>query len=452
MSYRNPGRTPIEDFSAGVSSFQASFDKYAGKVKEIKDLQAKEQKEIDDANAAFAAGKNSVIESAYKISQSMGNATRGLVEGIINDIPSGGFASLSGAEKENVFSQLRLIKQASEGLNYDADNPGNSRELIDVFNKLRNQEIDWEADVQNKTLKLGGYSIGQLQSMINAAGQFKEDESLEADTLLSMRKFVQQGIKNHRENGGQITDDFINGLTDRAAKLYVKPDNPSWSYVWQNSMGQNDKRIQGFDAYDYRYNEYDIDDADTRDAFRLNRNLIIENYMVDQLKNEPGLYNYFVPKPKTVSGTSTRMTAGERKSADLKAGGQQIIDEILERDPQTGLQTPILSELERYFEPQGGQVTFLQRERAGEPADKRIVQITLPPGKEGEAPSVFKFDLNRKEGVLQLADVISEARYSGKDLLDVQRTFRDYVEQRRTSRMSAADMIKKYSQPTNIVE
>ena len=261
MSYRNPGRTPIEDFSAGVSSFQASFDKYAGKVKEIKDLQAKEQQEIDDANAAFAAGKNSVIESAYKISQSMGNATRGLVEGIINDIPSGGFASLSGAEKENVFSQLRLIKQASEGLNYDADNPGNSRELIDVFNKLRNQEIDWEADVQNKTLKLGGYSIGQLQSMINAAGQFKEDESLEADTLLSMRQFVQQGIKNESANGGAITDDFINGLTERAAKLYVKPDNPSWAYVWQNSMRQNDKRIQGFDAYDYRYNEYDIDDA-----------------------------------------------------------------------------------------------------------------------------------------------------------------------------------------------
>lgn len=446
MSYRNPGRTPIEDFSAGVSSFQASFDKYVGKVKEIKDLQAKEQQEIDDANAAFAAGKNSVIESAYKISQSMGNATRGLVEGIINDIPSGGFASLSGAEKENVFSQLRLIKQASEGLNYDADNPGNSRELIDVFNKLRNQEIDWEADVENKTLKLGGYSIGQLQSMINSAGQFKEDESLEADTLLSMRQFVQQGIKNERANGGAITDDFINGLTERAAKLYVKPDNPSWAYVWQNSMGQNDKRIQGFDAYDYRYNEYDIDDADTRDAYRLNRNLIIENYMVDQLKNEPGLYNYFREKPKAVSTTSTRMTVGERKSAQLTGEAQQIIDEILETDPETGLQTPVISELKRYFEPSGGQVTFLQKERAGEPADKRIIQITLPAEKEGEAPSVFKFDLNRKEAVLQLADLIAEARYSGKDLQEVQRTFKDYVEQRRKGRMTPADYLKLYSQ------
>jgi hypothetical protein len=446
MSYRNPGRTPIEDFSAGVSSFQASFDKYAGKVKEIKDLQAKEQQEIDDANAAFAAGKNSVIESAYKISQSMGNATRGLVEGIINDIPSGGFASLSGAEKENVFSQLRLIKQASEGLNYDADNPGNSRELIDVFNKLRNQEIDWEADVKNKTLKLGGYSIGQLQSMINAAGQFKEDESLETDTLLSMRNFVQQGIKNQSANGDPITDDFINGLTERAAKLYVKPDNPSWSYVWQNSMRQNDKRIQGFDAYDYRYNEYDIDDADTRDAFRLNRNLIIENYMVEQLKNEPGLYNYFKEKPKAVSTASGKMTAGERKSAELTEEAQQIIDEILKRDPETGLQTPVISELERYFEPTGGQVTFLQKERAGEPADKRIIQIALPPEKEGEAPAVFKFDLNRKEAVLQLADLIAEARYSGKDLQKVQRTFKDYVEQRRKGRMTPADYLKLYSQ------
>ena len=41
---------------------------------------------------------------------------------------------------------------------------------------------------------------------------------------------------------------------------------------------------------------------------------------------------------------------------------------------------------------------------------------------------------------------MAEARYSGKDLQEVQRTFKDYVEQRRKGRMTPADYLKLYSQ------
>jgi len=304
MSYRNPGRTPIEDFSAGVSSFQASFDKYAGKVKEIKDLQAKEQKEIDDANAAFAAGKNSVIEAAYKQSESAGKAVTDLINGIVSGLGEGGFGKLSGVEKQDYLSQLRLIKQSTESLNYDPDNPGNSKELIELFSKLRNQEIGWQADVENKTLKLGDYTTGQLQAMITAAGEFKEDPNLERDTLKEMDMFVQQQIKNARDNNQQITPEMIDELINIAAKQKVFPDNKSWSYVWQNSMDQNDKNLMGYPAYDYRYNEFDLDDADTREAFRLNRNLTIEKYMADKLRQQGAYFNLYKPKPKTVTGKS----------------------------------------------------------------------------------------------------------------------------------------------------
>lgn len=339
MSYRNPGKTPIQDYTAGLTAFQTTFDKYAGKVKEIKDLQAKEQKEIDDANAALAAGKNSVIEAAFKISQSMGDATRSLVEGIINNIPSGGFASLSGAEKENVFSQLRLIKQASDGLNYNPDNPGNSKELLDLFNKLRNQEIDWQADIENKTLKLGDYSIGQLQAMITSAGEFKEDPDLEMDTLNEMDKFVQTQIKNARDNQQEVTPEMVDQLIDIAAKQKVFPDNKSWSYVWQNAMDQNDKNLMGYPAYDYRYNEFDLDDADTREAFRLNRNLTIEKYMSDKLKQQANYFNLYKEKPKTTtagSKSSTIRSSNEQQGADL---ARQYYKEFIDVPDDTQIQS-----------------------------------------------------------------------------------------------------------------
>lgn len=338
MSYRNPGKTPIQDYTAGLTAFQTTFDKYAGKVKEIKDLQAKEQKEIDDANAALAAGKNSVIEAAFKISQSMGDATRGLVEGIINNIPSGGFASLSGAEKENVFSQLRLIKQASDGLNYNPDNPGNSKELLGLFNKLRNQEIDWQADIENKTLKLGDYSIGQLQAMITSAGEFKEDPDLEMDTLNEMDKFVQTQIKNARDNQQEVTPEMVDQLIAIAAKQKVFPDNKSWSYVWQNAMDQNDKNLMGYPAYDYRYNEFDLDDADTREAFRLNRNLTIEKYMSDKLKQQANYFNLYKEKPKTTTAGSRSSTSGssnEQQGADL---ARQYYKEFVDVPDDTQIQ------------------------------------------------------------------------------------------------------------------
>lgn len=304
MSYRNPGRTPIVDYTAGLRAFQESFNTYAGQIKQIKDLQEKEQKEIDDANAMLARGKNSLIEAAFKQSESIGNATKQLADDIIADIGPGGFAGLTGAEKENTLSQFRLIKQAAEGLNYDPDNPTNSGELIELFGKLRREEIQWEADNENKTLKLGDYSIGQIQQMINMANDVKEDEDLVLDTKKQMAGYVQRIIKNQRENGLPITDEFIEQATLNAADMFVNSDNKSWAYVWQNEMRNQDKQIPGFDASDYRYNEYDIDDADVRDAYRTNRSLIIKNFMIEQMKYEPGMYNLYKPKPKTGTGES----------------------------------------------------------------------------------------------------------------------------------------------------
>ena len=304
MSYRNPGRTPIVDYTAGLRAFQESFNTYAGQIKQIKDLQEKEQKEIDDANAMLARGKNSLIEAAFKQSESIGNATKQLADDIIADIGSGGFAGLTGAEKENTLSQFRLIKQAAEGLNYDPDNPTNSGELIELFGKLRREEIQWEADTENKTLKLGDYSIGQIQQMINMANDVKEDEDLVLDTKKQMAGYVQRIIKNQRENGLPITDEFIEQATLNAADMFVNSDNKSWAYVWQNEMRNQDKQIPGFGASDYRYNEYDIDDADVRDAYRTNRSLIIKNFMIEQMKYEPGMYNLYKPKPKTETGES----------------------------------------------------------------------------------------------------------------------------------------------------
>ena len=304
MSYRNPGRTPIVDYTAGLRAFQQSFNTYAGQIKEIKDLQEKEQKEIDDANAMLARGKNSLIEAAFKQSESIGNATKQLADDIIADIGPGGFAGLTGAEKENTLSQFRLIKQAAEGLNYDPDNPTNSGELIELFGKLRREEIQWEADNENKTLKLGDYSIGQIQQMINMANDVKEDEDLVLDTKKQMAGYVQRVIKNQRENGLPITDEFIEQATLNAADMFVNSDNKSWAYVWQNEMRNQDKQIPGFDASDYRYNEYDIDDADVRDAYRTNRSYIIKNFMIEQMKYEPGMYNLYKPKPQTATGKS----------------------------------------------------------------------------------------------------------------------------------------------------
>ena len=252
----------------------------------------------------LARGKNSLIEAAFKQSESIGNATKQLADDIIADIGSGGFAGLTGAEKENTLSQFRLIKQAAEGLNYDPDNPTNSGELIELFGKLRREEIQWEADTENKTLKLGDYSIGQIQQMINMANDVKEDEDLVLDTKKQMAGYVQRIIKNQRENGLPITDEFIEQATLNAADMFVNSDNKSWAYVWQNEMRNQDKQIPGFDASDYRYNEYDIDDADVRDAYRTNRSLIIKNFMIEQMKYEPGMYNLYKPKPKTGTGES----------------------------------------------------------------------------------------------------------------------------------------------------
>ena len=322
MSYRNPGRTPIVDYTAGLKAFQQSFNTYAGQIKQIKDLQEKEQKEIDDANAMLARGKNSLIEAAFKQSESIGNATKQLADDIIADIGPGGFAGLTGAEKENTLSQFRLIKQAAEGLNYDPDNPTNSGELIELFGKLRREEIQWEADTENKTLKLGDYSIGQIQQMINMANDVKEDEDLVLDTKKQMAGYVQRVIKNQRENGLPITDEFIEQATLNAADMFVNADNKSWAYVWQNEMRNQDKQIPGFDASDYRYNEYDIDDADVRDAYRTNRSLIIKNFMIEQMKYEPGMYNLYKPKPKTETGKSSSGSGASNEEQGLNLARQ----------------------------------------------------------------------------------------------------------------------------------
>lgn len=322
MSYRNPGRTPIVDYTAGLKAFQQSFNTYAGQIKQIKDLQEKEQKEIDDANAMLARGKNSLIEAAFKQSESIGNATKQLADDIIADIGPGGFAGLTGAEKENTLSQFRLIKQAAEGLNYDPDNPTNSGELIELFGKLRREEIQWEADTENKTLKLGDYSIGQIQQMINMANDVKEDEDLVLDTKKQMAGYVQRVIKNQRENGLPITDEFIEQATLNAADMFVNSDNKSWAYVWQNEMRNQDKQIPGFDASDYRYNEYDIDDADVRDAYRTNRSLIIKNFMIEQMKYEPGMYNLYKPKPKTETGKSSSGSGASNEEQGLNLARQ----------------------------------------------------------------------------------------------------------------------------------
>ena len=322
MSYRNPGRTPIVDYTAGLKAFQQSFNTYAGQIKQIKDLQEKEQKEIDDANAMLARGKNSLIEAAFKQSESIGNATKQLADDIIADIGPGGFAGLTGAEKENTLSQFRLIKQAAEGLNYDPDNPTNSGELIELFGKLRREEIQWEADTENKTLKLGDYSIGQIQQMINMANDVKEDEDLVLDTKKQMAGYVQRVIKNQRENGLPITDEFIEQATLNAADMFVNADNKSWAYVWQNEMRNQHKQIPGFDASDYRYNEYDIDDADVRDAYRTNRSLIIKNFMIEQMKYEPGMYNLYKPKPKTETGKSSSGSGASNEEQGLNLARQ----------------------------------------------------------------------------------------------------------------------------------